>query len=45
MGNMTKGDIWTCKKCGLEIEVSKPCNEKKCDIVCCGQQLNKKEKV
>jgi len=43
MGNMIQGDVYRCEVCSLEMAVSKPCDEEHCDIICCGQQLKKKE--
>ena len=43
MGNMKDGDVYVCGGCNLEVTVSKACDEEHCDLVCCGQQLKKKE--
>jgi len=43
MGNMKDGDTYQCAGCGLEVTVSKACEEEQCDLICCGQQLSKKE--
>ena len=43
MGNMVEGDIYLCDKCKLEVTVTEACDEEKCDLNCCGQQMGKKE--
>ena len=43
MGNMKDGDVYHCEGCGLDVTVTKACDEEQCDLMCCGQQLNKKE--
>ena len=43
MGNMKDGDVYICGGCNLEVTVSKACDEEQCDLMCCNQQLTKKE--
>ncbi len=43
MGNMIEGNVYICGECGLELMVSKPCDEEDCDLICCNQQMKKKE--
>jgi len=43
MGNMKDGDVYVCGGCSLEVTVSNACDEEQCDLVCCGNQLTKKE--
>lgn len=38
-----KGDLFRCEKCGMEVEIKKPCG---CEpshvhLECCGQELKK----
>jgi hypothetical protein len=50
---MKQGEVYTCKECGLELEVVKECKEAElpseecrcepCSFVCCGQELVKKD--
>ena len=47
--DMKKGDIYYCKSCGLELEVSKPCTcgsggEHACTVPlqCCNKDMTKK---
>jgi len=46
---MQKGDIFLCKKCGLELQVMKPCtcgtgSDESCSVPlrCCNQDMTKK---
>jgi len=32
MGNMAEGQVYTCSECGLELKVTKPCDEEECDF-------------
>jgi hypothetical protein len=47
-GSMKKGDLYVCKNCGLELEVSKACScgagETTCvvPLQCCGKDMVKK---
>ncbi|MDO5713882.1 MAG: hypothetical protein Q4Q07_05560 [Tissierellia bacterium] len=52
-GSMKKGEVYTCKDCGFEIEVLKECNcdvdeacqpdqDHCCDFECCGQPMVRK---
>ena len=41
MGNMVQGDSYRCQECGLELQVTKPCDEENCDLVCCEKQMQK----
>ncbi len=41
MGNMIEGDGYQCEKCGLELKVTKACDEENCDLICCEQQMKK----
>lgn len=43
MGNMVEGHVYHCEGCDLEVTVTKPCDEEHCDLVCCEQQMKKKE--
>jgi len=40
--DMKKGDIFTCKDCGLELQVIKECDETEtsADECCCSPQAN-----
>ena len=40
MGNMADGQVYTCSECGLELKVTKPCDEEDCDLICCSKQMN-----
>lgn len=50
---MKLGEVYTCEECGLELEVVKECVEAElpleqckcttCTLVCCGDELVKKE--
>ncbi len=40
MGNMAEGQTYTCSECGLELKVTKPCDEEDCDLICCSKQMN-----
>lgn len=41
---MPKGPIYTCSICGAEVMVTKECTcPPPCDLICCGQQMAKKE--
>jgi len=40
MGNMAEGQVYTCSECGLELKVTKPCDEEECDLICCSKQMN-----
>jgi len=33
MGNMAEGQVYTCSECGLELKVTKPCDEEDCDLI------------
>lgn len=50
---MKKGEIYTCRECGLEIQVISECSEQEthsrecsgkgsCSFSCCGEELVKK---
>jgi hypothetical protein len=46
---MKKGDVYVCKKCGLELRVDKPCScgsssSPSCTVPlqCCGEDMKKK---
>lgn len=47
-GEMKKGDLFVCKRCGLELQVSKPCicgsGSTSCSVPlqCCGEDMTKK---
>lgn len=41
MGNMIEGDVYRCEECSLELKVTKPCDEKNCDLICCSKQMKK----
>lgn len=49
-GDMKKGDVYFCKKCGLELEVTKSCScgtggqSGSCTVPlqCCGGEMQKK---
>jgi hypothetical protein len=48
-GDMKKGDLYVCKTCGLELQVSKACScgsgsEGACSVPlqCCGKNMVKK---
>ena len=41
MGNMIDGDAYQCGKCGLELKITKACDEDFCDLICCEQQMKK----
>ena len=41
MGNMIDGDVYQCGKCGLELKITKACDEDFCDLICCEQQMKK----
>ena len=43
MGNMKDGDVYHCDGCSLDVTITKDCDEEQCDLMCCGQQLKKKE--
>jgi hypothetical protein len=45
-GEMKKGDVFVCKTCGLELQVTKPCtcqssSEKACTVPleCCNKEM------
>ena len=40
MGSMAEGQVYTCSECGLELKVTKPCDEEDCDLICCSKQMN-----
>jgi hypothetical protein len=49
--DMKKGEIYTCKECGLEIQIIQECKEcseescsceSGCTFTCCGEELTKK---
>ena len=52
--DMAKGEVYTCAKCGLELQVLRECDNKgkadcecheegeDCSFSCCGQPLTKK---
>ncbi len=48
---MKKGDVYTCKNCGIEIKVTKACSDEsemgecgcgEIEFSCCGEPLQKK---
>ena len=39
MGNMIEGVVYSCEECGLELKVTKPCDEENCDLICCLKQM------
>ena len=38
---MIQGDVYHCEACGLELTVTKPCDEDDCDLICCEKQMKK----
>lgn len=38
---MIEGDAFRCEKCGLELVITKPCDEEFCDLICCSRQMRK----
>jgi hypothetical protein len=47
--DMQKGDVFECKTCGLELQVTAPCacstgSEDACNVplMCCGKEMTKK---
>jgi hypothetical protein len=41
-----KGDSYMCGECGLTVIIDADCGcEDKCDIVCCGEPMEKKAKA
>ena len=47
--DMQKGDVFECKACGLELQVTNPCtcsagSEDACTVplMCCGKEMTKK---
>ena len=44
MEPVKKCDVLVCSKCSVELEVIKKCDCANCEIVCCGEVMEVKEK-